>query len=286
MRKVSLFFGAAVCWFNACELDDKTPTIESAPEQVDKSECGDITFAGKCKGNVLKYCQDEKLEKIDCSLISATCGWDDTYGYNTCLLPVTAIPQEESSDDCPDLGVTKCIEDSEDKIQECVKKDGVLKWDTYSCDDGNNCTDDLCFKDVCQFKFKCLKGTYCSKGVCKPICTPDCLNRNCGPDGCGGSCGGCADGYECNLSVGHCGYLCENGMWCADNEGCCKNSCMPKGSTCCEIEDKPDLAVWCGAEYPVCVSVPKECEANNDTKCCHADYSRPCPDDPCNKCCE
>lgn len=35
----------------------------------------------------------------------------------------------------------------------------------------------------------------CQAGVC--VCIPDCTGRECGADGCGGSCGECATGWQC-----------------------------------------------------------------------------------------
>ncbi len=40
-------------------------------------------------------------------------------------------------------------------------------------------------------------------------CTPKCESKQCGPDGCGGSCGSCAAGFEC-VSTGLCLELAEN----------------------------------------------------------------------------
>ncbi|MFT5432134.1 MAG: hypothetical protein ACI9OJ_002832, partial [Myxococcota bacterium] len=37
----------------------------------------------------------------------------------------------------------------------------------------------------------------CNAGICE--CIPDCSGKNCGADGCGGSCGLCAPGDECNF---------------------------------------------------------------------------------------
>jgi hypothetical protein len=40
-------------------------------------------------------------------------------------------------------------------------------------------------------------------------CTPHCSNRQCGPDGCGGLCGTCSDGQQCNEDTGQCEAPCE-----------------------------------------------------------------------------
>ncbi|MSP93503.1 MAG: hypothetical protein EXR79_17210 [Myxococcales bacterium] len=40
-------------------------------------------------------------------------------------------------------------------------------------------------------------------GKCKAQCVPACLGKTCGDDGCGGSCGTCATGTDCSAS-GHC----------------------------------------------------------------------------------
>ncbi len=40
----------------------------------------------------------------------------------------------------------------------------------------------------------------CSNGAClsSPSCTPSCSEMSCGSDGCGGNCGQCEEGYECD----------------------------------------------------------------------------------------
>lgn len=279
----------AISGLIACN-EPETTELKKADDEVFEAGCGDITFDGKCKGNVLKYCQDEKLEKIDCSQINATCGWDETYEYNTCLLPTAGYQQEELSSACADRGVTKCVYGSEIDVQECVEEDSILKWRIYPCNDENSCTKDWCENDVCQFEYSCAEGTYCNGAVCEPVCVPNCLNKNCGLDGCGGNCGSCPgdnnskNAVKCNLTIGQCQYQCGNGLWCLENEKCCQNKCIPEAGTCCKIKDKPDISVWCPEKYPNCVTVPADCEADYNTKCCPADLTAPDEADPCNKC--
>ena len=58
---------------------------------------------------------------------------------------------------------------------------------------GKQCGDDGCGGSCGQ----CEVGTKCGdSGSCDP-CTSTCDERICGPDGCGGSCGDCDDGFLC-----------------------------------------------------------------------------------------
>ncbi|MFN8589876.1 MAG: pentapeptide repeat-containing protein [Thermomicrobiales bacterium] len=61
----------------------------------------------------------------------------------------------------------------------------------------------------------CGAGDTCQKQVCA-TCIPDCAGKKCGPNGCGGSCGSCADGQVC--LDGEC--ICD-ARSCPD--GCCAN---------------------------------------------------------------
>jgi hypothetical protein len=42
------------------------------------------------------------------------------------------------------------------------------------------------------------QNNYANKVCCKKGCTPDCTNKNCGDDGCGGSCGTCGENTICS----------------------------------------------------------------------------------------
>lgn len=66
-------------------------------------------------------------------------------------------------------------------------------------------------------------------------CAPNCIGKQCGNDGCGGSCGTCTDGKTCNNS-GICVPECaEVGLNCITNENCCSglvcssNKCVSTG---------------------------------------------------------
>jgi len=50
--------------------------------------------------------------------------------------------------------------------------------------------------------FKCLNGQLVrGKCVSTSACAPNCSNKVCGQDGCGGSCGACGSGKACNGGV-------------------------------------------------------------------------------------
>lgn len=75
-------------------------------------------------------------------------------------------------------------------------------------------------------------------------CTPNCANRECGSDGCGGRCGDCAPGRFCdsNRRCGPCpeGARCNNGnaceistILCVNNEQTCVRSGVAPAGTAC-----------------------------------------------------
>jgi formylglycine-generating enzyme required for sulfatase activity len=81
----------------------------------------------------------------------------------------------------------------------------------------------------------CVEGETCTDGVCEP-CVPDCTDKACGDDGCGGSCGLC--------------FKSTSAPWTYDCvEGACTDVCDPLcdgpdcDTTCDDIDQDCDLAV-------------------------------------------
>jgi hypothetical protein len=66
---------------------------------------------------------------------------------------------------------------------------------------------------------------------------PDCRDRTCGADGCGGSCGTCSSGDEC--LDGRCFGFDEA------CDGCVEHSDCPAGHTCVFWTDNPGAGTWC-----------------------------------------
>ncbi|MGB0589274.1 MAG: cupredoxin domain-containing protein [Myxococcota bacterium] len=64
--------------------------------------------------------------------------------------------------------------------------------------DGKDCGDDGCGGSCGE----CADGVDCLEGLCTPVeCDVDCEGKSCGDDGCGGSCGECADGETCDAGT-------------------------------------------------------------------------------------
>lgn len=59
-----------------------------------------------------------------------------------------------------------------------------------------SCIGKECGTDGCQGSCgECQPGSSCQQGLC--VCQPDCLGKSCGSDGCGGLCGDCGDAGQC-----------------------------------------------------------------------------------------
>jgi len=93
--------------------------------------------------------------------------------------------------------------------------DGVCVPDCQLDDGGDaECGGDGCGSlcGVCGF------GLECKGGLCEVECLADCAGRECGPDPeCFESCGECDDGFECN-PAGNCIPICDPEINCADYE--------------------------------------------------------------------
>lgn len=83
---------------------------------------------------------------------------------------------------------------------------GLNPVDCSGC--SSDCTGKDCGDDGCGGSCgTCSAGQACQYGVCV-ACTPDCTEKECGDDGCGGFCGTCVEGYSC-----------QDGA-CAENQVC------------------------------------------------------------------
>ncbi len=83
-----------------------------------------------------------------------------------------------------------CSDGSVCTVDSCNSGTGVCLHTAISCDDGNSCT-----TDTCDMAKGCVNTPIIGCGGC----TPNCSGKVCGDNGCGGSCGSCAAGQQCQL---------------------------------------------------------------------------------------
>ncbi|MBM4353201.1 MAG: hypothetical protein FJ109_05290 [Deltaproteobacteria bacterium] len=129
---------------------------------------------------------------------------------------------------------------------------------------GKICTAD-CLEE-CPPPFVC-QGIEVAGGdlvfVCMPPCTPDCAGKECGDDGCGGTCGTCDAGCECSMLTGQCMGSCGTCTPdCTDKE-CGDDGC---GGSCGVCE----AGCTCSSEGK-CVGICETCHPNCKGKACGPD---------------
>jgi len=110
-------------------------------------------------------------------------------------------------------------------------------------------------------------------------CTPNCAGRECGTDGCGGTCGDCDDGDTCDgeelCDKGHC--LSGTSLNCDDGNDCTEDSCDPAEGC---VNDALD-GEFCEDENPCTLSdkcVDDTCQGGAWDAC---DDENHCTDDSC-----
>ena len=112
-----------------------------------------------------------------------------------------------------------------------------------------DCTGKQCGSDGCGGSCgTCTGEDSCHDGICKPgPCTQDCTGKECGSDGCEGTCGSCQPNEYCDggLCKPQCGDGdCVGGETCATCPGDC-GSCCPNGA-CDNGETKETCPEDCG----------------------------------------
>jgi hypothetical protein len=134
---------------------------------------------------------------------------------------------------------------------------------------GENCA--TCIADC-----RCNQGEACNADTraCVPVCAPECAGKDCGDDGCGGTCGRCANAEVCSAD-GQC--LCVPAC---DGRACGADGC---GGTCGACAN----GQVCSADG-ACVGAPNGCGdaacvagQGEDCATCPADCGRCCGDGAC-----
>jgi hypothetical protein len=182
-------------------------------------------------------------------------------------------------------GESKCI--TGNSLIECQfnGQTGCYEWsDEIVCNTppSNTCVDSQtlriynqtgeCLQDSCQYNsytITCKNG--CENGKCKD-CKPDCTNKECGDDGCGGICGVCGDNASCSSNykcecIGN--YLNCNNDWkdgCEINKSNDLNNCGKCNNKCTVLNGTPKCENGkCAIES--CYSRYGDCDNKYETGC-------------------
>lgn len=95
------------------------------------------------------------------------------------------------------------------------------------CDDANAATTDACT----------------ASNTCSHVCTPACTGKQCGADGCGGTCGTCAAGQSCNASQ----QCVANPPQCLTAADCAAGQFCGNGACYTNVDQKGKLSPGGGA---------------------------------------
>ena len=100
------------------------------------------------------------------------------------------------------------------------------------------CEGMVCGPDGCDGSCgECADGETCTaEGQCAPDCVPQCEGKVCGPDGCEGSCGDCADGETCT-DDGQCAPDCAPQC---EGKACGPDGCEGSCGDCADGESCDD----------------------------------------------
>ena len=149
----------------------------------------------------------------------------------------TSLGCGSGGEDCTPYARTICRKGVTYWIDSCGNQGDVAETcececnlDYSGCESDCGCTPDCigkeCGPDGCGGNCTpgCSGGATCNEanGQCEHQCNPSCDNKECGPDGCGGTCSpGCGGGETCNDVSGQCSDVC--------NPACSGRECGPDG---------------------------------------------------------
>ena len=148
-----------------------------------------------------------------------------------------------------------------------------------SCVDGScqlgceaDCTGKQCGDDGCSGSCgTCGGGQICASGQCVVDCVPDCEGKSCGDNGCGGICGACAQGESCLQGACQAGCVpsCQ-GKSCGD-DGCGGSCAVFEPPVTIAFDDNPKRAIRTPINVPPTtpeVAIqPAEPTADDDLLC-------------------
>ena len=219
-----------------CSADGLCETPRCVPACAGR-ECGDDGCGGSCGA-----CDaPDTCLQGECSCAPA-CG-SRICGSDGCGGSCGACPDglycaggaciEECGEGLLPCGKACCTEEETCTDWECCRPQNAV-----ACFQGNVHWIDSCGNVEWPAKEPCPLG--CTDGACVS-CHPDCLGKDCGDDGCGGSCGTCPTGKDCTDQG-----LCADAQ-CACTTGPCCDGCQFLGDAA-KCQENADQEVECLGE--------------------------------------
>jgi hypothetical protein len=276
---VEKFCDEMACLDDVCEAGDKK--CEGTDGLVCGADGGGFVIDVTCTGT--EYCEDGLCYEQICSPGEAYCDGNTAVQCGPegkeWLPGIDCGENEENCFDgqCID---SACIPDAvfcTDGTTVAMCNSEGTEFTSESCPDQNYCKAGACLpwlctpgELLCQGNVStmceengagpvpggedCLEsGLLCIAGLCTK-CYPQCFGKECGDDGCGGTCGACDDGDNC--TVGTCDTdlftcsfavvedCCNGDDECGDLEDCTVDTCEANvcvfSNICCESHDECD----------------------------------------------
>ena len=210
-----------------CSGGDKTPCAKACSKYQ------------KCNKPQDKGAPDGKAAGKDAGPGSLTLFMAGGPGSGSCSYSELCSPKEQCFSACINGAtcgaLTGKVPAEVKTVNDCLNVCSKKKWDGGVNKDGGACKPQCgnrqCGPNGCGGQCgTCPTGKSCdTKGMCVTGgCQPQCAGKQCGPNGCGGQCGTCSTGKYCNSS-GQCVTSCTPNC---TNKQCGGNGCGGSCGTC------------------------------------------------------
>ncbi len=243
--------------------------------------CGGLLACGTCEAPAT--CSE--LNRCTCvpNCVGKVCGTNDGC-EGVCAADAGCCEHE-----CEEDGQTQCDGMS---VVTCEYEMGgdCLAWSQptlcgETCVDGACCTSDCagkeCGDDGCGGSCGTCPGAAptCSEaGLCVTECVSECDGKECGDDGCGGSCGTCPGAAPICSEAGLCSAEC---VAACEGKSCGDDGCGGSCGLCPDNKPVCSAAGVCEAEGSGCTDT---CDFSGQTQCWNGTWFQQCGDfdvDPC-----
>ena len=264
------------CEFTAC--DGMDCGSDGCGGNCGSCGCGEECIDGQC---TFTACLDKECGFDGCGGTCGSCGCGEDCLYGQCIF--TACIDKECGPDgcegicgtCPDEEI--CTENDICEPHPC----GDVQPGVGACDGQFlllHCIDDDLVEVDCKdlgedywCAFDAFKGTYQCAQACVPQCSfQDGMPKECGYDGCYGTCGECPPGWDCvsglcNPNLGaECGWVTASGscydniLWFCEQEALYFQECNDGDDVCTDDSCEDGTCKFLPTGVPGCCDPPED----------------------------